>query len=739
LARAGRAALNSADRAQWTSQVGADSLRAILGAAATLGYAANVPPGFDEGDLPQDLAPPPVDLGQFTLVSDPYYVTQPGPILDWYDAYGVWGGWLYGWGYFNADGGDFVTAGNYWYGDGWGYGLGFDQYAYGWGYGGYWGFGAGGWYGGWYGGWGYYPGYYGWNNWYAGYVPQPAGLSGDYQIDVDALLQDHADTLAEAKSPIETAQAIAIAGKDLTPLVVDPATAAGQLGDITEPPQAEEGGEGGGGAGFGEEPTTSGIKLVSETKPLGNRIESQAYLFRTHSTIDCHRSSSQRDELPIPSYSKAFAIPTESFLERSAGLPEPEIPAYKIPAVNVEEVVRLGLATWVGTPAREETHFYPFGPGMRNEYTIKTPADPYAYAVVADVVGDTIVTSVLERFSLATGSSGSRAVESFYRVVWRGEDLLTIDSPSVEQVASILKERRSQARASRTVETYVLDPQAISGLYRDAAVLTFALHLTPGGAASDEFSQGNNKEAWISLAGDLATFVGGELVFRTSRVELCGASICDARQHKQTWQILRQLARTRADGRFVALSGSELAEQIGCDAGQNGVAGCIRDFRRRVIDQLASESEIQCGLKDVIESGGAGYRLRDWIVVRDVTDVHDRGLQGHDDPDDPVNVPNDPANDPLKSHCDPVSGDDDPVNAESAARHQWIIDQLRAGRQLRAPAIAAGLKCSTITAKRDLAALRADGRVEFVGPSRTGYYRLATRARGSNPVACLDG
>ena len=262
-----RSSLNVADRAQWLSQVGADRTRETLGAAATLGFAANVPPAFDENtDLPTDLAPPPVDMGEITLVENSYYVSQPGSIGDWDDGYGHWGGWIYGWGSASVWG-DFETAGNYFYGDGWGSAYGYDfsfgQYGYGWGYGGYW----GGWYGGWYGGWGYYPGYYGWNGWYAGYVPAPTALGGDYDIDVDGLLQDHTDTLEKAKAPIQNAQAIAIASKDLSPLVVDPRTGAGQLGDVPEAPAQQEFAppppEGGGGAGFGDEPTTSGIRLAS--------------------------------------------------------------------------------------------------------------------------------------------------------------------------------------------------------------------------------------------------------------------------------------------------------------------------------------------------------------------------------------------------------------------------------------------------------------------------------------------
>ena len=52
------------------------------------------------------------------------------------------------------------------------------------------------------------------------------------------------------------------------------------------------------------------------------------------------------------------------------------------------------------------------------------------------------------------------------------------------------------------------------------------------------------------------------------------------------------------------------------------------------------------------------------------------------------------------------------------------MTELHNGRQLRAPEIAGELKCSVATIKRDLDALRAARRIEFLGPSKTGYYRL---------------
>jgi predicted ArsR family transcriptional regulator len=49
---------------------------------------------------------------------------------------------------------------------------------------------------------------------------------------------------------------------------------------------------------------------------------------------------------------------------------------------------------------------------------------------------------------------------------------------------------------------------------------------------------------------------------------------------------------------------------------------------------------------------------------------------------------------------------------------------LRKGEKLRAPAIAARLGCAARTIKRELDALRVEGLIEFVGPSKTGFYQI---------------
>ncbi len=159
----------------------------------------------------------------------------------------------------------------------------------------------------------------------------------------------------------------------------------------------------------------------------------------------------------------------------------------------------------------------------------------------------------------------------------------------------------------------------------------------------------------------------------------------------------------------MACSGAELADAIDCETGQNGVAGTIRDFRRHVAETLADQAGLKCGARDVILSGGVGYRLHEWIVVKDGADER-FGAAAR-----PAAA--NPTGDPATG---PVTGDDDPA----IARRTWILAELSKGRELRMPMIAHELHCSEKTAKRDLDALKASGKIKFVGPSKTGYYQI---------------
>jgi hypothetical protein len=191
-------------------------------------------------------------------------------------------------------------------------------------------------------------------------------------------------------------------------------------------------------------------------------------------------------------------------------------------------------------------------------------------------------------------------------------------------------------------------------------------------------------------------------------VELCEVKICGGPESGMIRRILDELRQTNQHGRFVRYDGTELAKRVGCDRGQNGVAEAVRDFRNSVCEIMKEEANVKMDrMHDIILNDRRyGYRLSSKITVRDADAP----------PNDPVNDGRDPVNDP------PTDGDD-PENNE---RQQWALRQMQAGKELRKADIADQFECSKETARRDLKDLRRRGRIEFVGPSKTGHWRLRT-------------
>jgi DNA-binding response OmpR family regulator/biotin operon repressor len=216
-------------------------------------------------------------------------------------------------------------------------------------------------------------------------------------------------------------------------------------------------------------------------------------------------------------------------------------------------------------------------------------------------------------------------------------------------------------------------------------------------------------------------FDGGELVFYADRVELCGVPVVTDSRGGLLRAIIDELKHRNGAGRYVALSGPELVSRTKCRGGQNGIAGSIRDFRKNAADVLCECLGLVCGPQDIVRSGGPGYRFNEWISVRDATAANAGSRGGGDVPAkpgrDPANVP---ATAPADPANDPANDGDDPANQ----RRRQILSELRKDRKLRTPAIAKELGCSEKTVKRELDALRAEGHIEFVGPTKTGYYRL---------------
>ena len=84
--------------------------------------------------------------------------------------------------------------------------------------------------------------------------------------------------------------------------------------------------------------------------------------------------------------------------------------------------------------------------------------------------------------------------------------------------------------------------------------------------------------------------------------------------------------------------------------------------------------------------------------------------------DDPENDRvNDPENDPVNP----------PPRDGLSPRQRWFLEALASGRDVRAVDLRRRSGVSDKTARRDLAILKVRGMIEFVGPFRTGKYRLS--------------
>lgn len=227
-------------------------------------------------------------------------------------------------------------------------------------------------------------------------------------------------------------------------------------------------------------------------------------------------------------------------------------------------------------------------------------------------------------------------------------------------------------------------------------------------------------------------FAGGELVFYHDRVELCGVTILSSGRACQMWTILEALTQRLDERRYKALPGSALADLVDGMGGQGSVAGSVRDFRRHVAEQLGRELGLKIQPNDVVETTKAGYRLNARIVVKDLRNAGSRPSgnarpNGERNPvntgsDERVNGPDGSANTGSDERVNAVS--DDPANE----KREQIMSLIQGGERLRVPGFAEKLRCSYTTAKREVDALKAEGLIEFVGPSKTGYYALPATA-----------
>lgn len=203
-------------------------------------------------------------------------------------------------------------------------------------------------------------------------------------------------------------------------------------------------------------------------------------------------------------------------------------------------------------------------------------------------------------------------------------------------------------------------------------------------------------------------FGGGEMVLYPDRVELCGVTVISSGKAGHMWTILGALTQRADGGRYRALDGNTLAKLVGTDGGQGSVAGSVRDFRRNVADALGQELGLKVERDDVLETCKTGYRLNARITVKDLRHAA-----------------------PPMAVLESGGGVDD----DTTRRRDQIMALLRAGERLRVPGLADKIGCSFTTAKREVDALKSEGRIEFVGPSKTGHYRIAAASLCSAETA----
>lgn len=115
------------------------------------------------------------------------------------------------------------------------------------------------------------------------------------------------------------------------------------------------------------------------------------------------------------------------------------------------------------------------------------------------------------------------------------------------------------------------------------------------------------------------------------------------------------------------------------------------------------------------------------IPVEIDSTASDRDAGDSTDSDDPVTAQHDPANGPQCRIRDPlndaVNGDNHMENNE---RQQWAIEQMQVNGEFRKADLIEQFECSTTTAERDLREPRRCGLIEFVGPAKTGFWRIVT-------------
>ena len=233
-------------------------------------------------------------------------------------------------------------------------------------------------------------------------------------------------------------------------------------------------------------------------------------------------------------------------------------------------------------------------------------------------------------------------------------------------------------------------------------------------------------------------FEEGEMVFSETRVELCGVRICDSVGSGLMRAILDILKQKDSRGKFVALSGEELAQLAGSPMTcQNDIADAVRRLRERIKKAMLDQANVKCIRQDVIANDRKyGYSLSRKVTVRDADDVNNEVNRLKNDVNKNKNEVNRGGNDVNKNKNGVKNGvyecPNDPNKIQNevnnlSVRQQWILAELRSNGEMRKGEIFRGYQKqfsrSKTTLERDLEELRQRGLIRFDGKKRTGCWR----------------
>jgi len=205
-------------------------------------------------------------------------------------------------------------------------------------------------------------------------------------------------------------------------------------------------------------------------------------------------------------------------------------------------------------------------------------------------------------------------------------------------------------------------------------------------------------------------FTGGAMVYIGDRVEFCGQVICKGPRSDTRRRILN-LLKMKTDGKFKAYSGEELAQAAGICGGARSIPGAIRELRDDIVESLR-ELNITVGRFEVVQNDKSGYHFADCVSVQEP----EPEISAANADTESVADVRDVRNAPVRN----VPNQDEAVDP----RIEWILKRLEEGQPLKGPDVAREFGCSDKTALRLLGALKDQGKIEFVGATRTGHYRL---------------